>query len=357
MSKEKEQLKYLGYDEELENWRDEMGLADFSVARVIAEHKELYIVKNLQGEFQAKVTGKRIFDAKGREDFPAVGDWVAIEKIDGEKAVIQAILPRKTMIKTTSSKHETQIIAANIDVAFIVGAINRDFSINRFERYLVLAREGKIEPVIVLNKIDLISSEELHTKVEDLKKRFSDVKILATSIEADGGMDELMESIEDKKTYCFLGSSGVGKSSLINKLLHEEVIYTQQISQVTDRGKHTTTAREMYFLKNGGILIDNPGIREVGIGEAESGIESVFEEVGALSEGCRFSDCTHANEPGCAVRKAIEEKELNERKFENFTKLKKESDFYKMSNQEKREKDRKFGKFVKKTIEKLDKYS
>ena len=350
-------LEELGYSDKLEKSRSEQNLKDFEIGRVISEHKERYIVKTEKGELESEITGNLRFSSKSREDFPAVGDWVAISPADNEKVTIQAILPRKTSLWTKNSNGEAQIIATNIDIAFIVGTVNRDFNLNRIERYLVLAREGKIEPVIVLNKIDLVSDEELNEKLDELQKRFANIEIIPTSTETANGLEKLTNIINKGTTYCFLGSSGVGKSSLINKLLKANNIATKQIGESTDRGKHTTTRREMHFLKNGGILIDNPGIREVGVGNSEIGIETVFDEIETLSSSCRFSNCTHTNEPGCAVRKALEENELDEQKYENFTKLKKESDFYEMSNFERREKDRKFGKFIKKSLKKLDKYN
>jgi ribosome biogenesis GTPase len=352
-----EKIEDLGYNDDFESERQSLGLGDFAVARVVAEHKGLYKVKDCNWEYFAKITGKRIFDAKGREDFPAVGDWVAITTLDNEKAVIKAILPRKTILRRKdNNKEEAQLIATNIDVAFIVESMDRDYNLNRFERYIVLATEGGVKPVILLNKIDLISCEDLFSKIKEIIDRFEGIDILTASIINENYLDELTAYIEKGKTYCFLGSSGVGKSSLINKLLQKEEIRTKQISESTGRGKHTTTSREMYFMKNGGILIDNPGTREVGITDSEIGLKTVFEDVKAFSTGCKFRDCTHTNEPGCAVLKAIEQDELDEQKYENFTKLKKESDFYQMSNFEKRKKDRSFGKFIKKSLDQLKKY-
>jgi ribosome biogenesis GTPase len=332
-----------------------------SKARVIAEHRGSYIVKNASGEYLAKITGKQMFMASKREDYPAVGDWVLIEKLSDKDAVIRKILPRKTILKKKYSnreenqKEEIQIIATNVDVAFIVESVDRDYNLNRLERFLVLAKEGNITPVVVLNKTDLISDTELESKVTQIKNRLLDCEIITTSNVSETGLQALKDYIKKGKTYCFLGSSGVGKSSLINSLLGGGRIKTQEINTNTERGRHTTTAREVYFLDNGGIVIDNPGTREVGIADSDVGIENTFDEINLLSQECRFSDCTHINEPGCAVLEAIKEKRLNEDKYNNYLKLKSESDFYKMSNLEKREKDRKFGKFVKKALEQLEK--
>ncbi|MBN2588812.1 MAG: ribosome small subunit-dependent GTPase A [Sedimentisphaerales bacterium] len=350
-------LEDFGYDDFFDSQWKLMDSANSSLARVISEHRESYKVKNTDGEYLAKITGKQMFNAVTREDFPAVGDWVAITNIDEERAVIQSVLPRKTMLrKKYSSKQDTQIIATNVDVAFIVESLERDFNLNRFERYLVLANEGRIKPVIILNKIDLVSDEQLNLILEQTKKRFEDIDIILTSAVTDQGLGKLIEYIIKGKTYCFLGSSGVGKSSLINGLLQTNEIKTSPISDYTGRGMHSTTTREMYFLKSGGIVIDNPGTREVGMAEVTEGIENIFDEITALATGCKFADCTHTHEPKCAVRKAVEENELDMEKYQNFLKLKSENEFNDMTGQEKRKKDRKFGQSIKKKHEEVKKY-
>jgi ribosome biogenesis GTPase / thiamine phosphate phosphatase len=349
-------LEDLGYTEFFDSKWKSLGLTNFSTARVIAEHKEAYRVKNADGEYLAKITGKQIFNATERVDYPAVGDWVAITELDKGRAVIQDILPRKTILrKKYSDKQDAQVIAANIDVAFIVEALDRDYNLNRFERYFVLANAGGITPVIVLNKIDLVSEAELNDKTGQIKNRFGCVDVILTSVVAEKGLVDLMNYVARGKTYCFLGSSGVGKSSLINKLLKSDAIKIKEISDSTGRGRHTTTARGMYFLENGGIVIDNPGTREVGIVDADAGIENVFDEIPLLSKGCRYVDCTHVREPGCAVLKAIEDGKLDKDKYQNYIKLKKESEFYKMTDFERRKKDRKFGQFKKVSMERLKK--
>ena len=349
-------LEDLGYDKFFDLKREFLELTNFSIARVIAEHKEAYRVKNSDGEYLAKITGKQIFNATKRANYPAVGDWVGIIKLDDERAVIHNILPRKTILqKKYNNKQDIQIIATNIDIALIVESLDRDFNLNRFERYFVLANEGGIKPVVILNKVDLVSENELNQKIEQIKNRFNNIDIISTSAVTEQGLGELMNYTTRGKTYCFLGSSGVGKSSLINKLLKKNAIKIREISDSTGRGKHTTTTRGMYFLKNGGIVIDNPGIREVGIADAAAGIENVFDEITNFSKECKYADCTHIHESNCAVLKAIENGELDEAKYQNYIKLRKENEFYEMTNFEKREKDRKFGQFVKKAKEQLKK--
>lgn len=348
-------LEDLGYSEFFKSSWKSLGLQNYPVARVVAEYRGLYKVRNDKGEFLAQITGKHMFIATQREDYPAVGDWVAIEELTENKALIRGILARKTILKKKySNKQENQIIATNIDSAFIVESMDRDYNLNRFERFFVLAIEGRITPVMMLNKTDLISKEELSNKITEIQNRFSSVNIVSTSTITNDGLDDLKKYIEKGKTYCFLGSSGVGKSSLINKLLQKDEIKTREMGLVTGKGKHTTTTREMYFLENGGLVIDNPGTREVGIADSESGIEAVFDEISHLAKECRYSDCTHMHEPGCAVLKAVEEEQINKEKYENFIKLKKEAEFYKLTNIEKREKDKKFGKFIKKAKQSLE---
>jgi ribosome biogenesis GTPase / thiamine phosphate phosphatase len=348
MNKAKINLEDLGYDEFFGSERKKLKFTEYPVARVIAEYKEIYRVKNVEGEYLAKITGKQMFTATKREDYPAVGDWVVIEKIPENKAVIREILSRKTTLKKKySDKQENQIIATNIDIAFITESMDRDYNLNRFERYLVLVAQGNIFPIIILNKTDLISDVTLKSRIDELKNRFNDINIIPTNIITEHGLEKLKNYITKGKTYCFLGSSGVGKSSLINKLLGKDEIVTKKISKTSGKGKHTTTSREMYFLDNGGIVIDNPGTREVGIADSEAGIENVFDEISLLSKNCKFSDCTHIHEPGCAILGALEEEKLNKDRYINYVKLKKESEYYKMTDLEKREKDRKFGRFVK----------
>ena len=350
-------LEDLGYDTFFESNRKKLKLDDFLFARVIAEHKGAYKVKNINGEYLAKITGRHKYKALSREDYPAVGDWVTITEIDNNKATIRRILPRKTILrKKYSNKEENQIIATNIDVAFIIESVDRDYNLNRFERYIILAKDSKIKPVIVLNKIDLISDEKLKFKVNQIKDRFNDVDIILSSATIKQGTEKLKEYIKRGKTYCFLGSSGVGKSSLINKLLEKNTIKTNKVSDYSQRGMHTTTSREIYILENGGILIDNPGTREVGIADSNAGIKDVFTDIEELSENCKYNDCSHTNEPGCAVLNAVESKKLDKNKYSNYIKLKKETEHYNMTGLEKRRKNRQFGKYVKTALKEVNKY-
>jgi ribosome biogenesis GTPase / thiamine phosphate phosphatase len=345
-------LKNLGYNKSTESDIKALELEDSSVARVVAEHRGMYGVKGVSGKYLAKITGKQVFSATERDDYPAVGDWVAITMLDKEKVVIDKILPRKTILrKKHNNKQEGQIIATNVDAAFIVESVGENYSLNRFERYVVLAQEGSIRPIIVLNKTDLISETELKLKIREAKTRFNDIDIVSTSTVTKQGLENLMNHIKTGETYCFLGSSGVGKSSLINGLLEENTIDTGEVNSFTGKGKHTTTGRKMYFLKNGGILIDNPGMR--GIGMVSMNMDGVFEEIADLSKKCKYSDCAHEKEPGCAVLAAVEAGELDKKKFNNYIKLKKETEYYEMTKLKKRTKDKQFGKFIKKAKKQL----
>ncbi|HRY52436.1 MAG TPA: ribosome small subunit-dependent GTPase A [Candidatus Portnoybacteria bacterium] len=356
----KTKLEDLGYNAFFESSRQKLGLGDFSVGRVMVEYRGAYKVRSAKGESLARITGKQMFEALSREDYPAVGDWVALNELNEGQAVIRGVLPRKTCIKKRyggkNETQETQIIATNVDVAFVVESVGRDYNLNRFERYFSIATAGGIKPAIILNKVDLITKEDLALKIDEIKKRFNDIDFIFTSTITNEGLDELKVYIKKGKTYCFLGSSGVGKSTLINKLLGENIIRTEQISASVNRGKHVTTSREMYFLENGGIVIDNPGMREVGMADSSAGIDKLFDEITILAEKCKFADCTHIQEPGCEVLAALAGGKLDADKYSNYINLKKEAEYYELTKLEKREKDRQFGKFIKKAKEQIKKY-
>jgi len=363
MGMEIKKIEDLGWDGFFGSKRTELGLDDFAVARVVAEYKGAYKVRNENGEFLARMTGRQIFKARSQEDRPAVGDWVAIVELDNGQAVIRNILPRKSIIKRrfgdrnkTGDKNDIQIIASNIDVAFIVQSVGRDYNINRLERYLAIARDSAIKPVIIINKIDLISAEELNSKLAEINNRLGDIDVVPTSATDNEGLDKLKKYIGRGKTCCFLGSSGVGKSSLINRLLEKNAIKTGSISQYSERGKHITTGREMYFLENGGIMVDNPGTREVGMADDCVGIDSLFGEITALAEKCKYADCTHIHEPGCEILEALEDGRMEKYKYANYISLKKEARHYGMDAAEKREKDRGFGKFMKRAKKELNNF-
>jgi ribosome biogenesis GTPase / thiamine phosphate phosphatase len=343
------ELEDLGYNEIFEKFRTEQNLSEFETGRVIAEHKERYIVKTEKGEFEAEITGNMRFSAKGREDFPAVGDWVALTTFDSDFAIIHHIFPRFSIIKRQAVGHfgEAQIIAANIDYAFIVQAVDRDFNINRLERYLTICNTSKVKPVIVLSKTDLIDEERINEILDSIKVRINNVPLIAISNETHTGYEAIKVFIEKGKTYCLLGSSGVGKSTLLNNLSGRTLMKTDAISESTNRGRHVTSHRELIVLENGGILIDNPGMREVGIADSGSGLEITFEIIYQLSQECKFKDCTHTQEAGCAVLKAVEKGELEKDAYDNYMKMQKEKAHYESTVLERRKKDKQFGKMMK----------
>lgn len=342
-------LENLGYNNSLENYRTTNGLDSFAVGRVIAEHKERYVVKTAEKEYDAEVIGNLRFTAQSRADFPAVGDWVAVSEYDGDKAIIHAIFPRKSIIErqAVGKKGDKQIIATNIDKAFIVQAVDRDFSINRIERYMTICNASKVKPIIILSKIDLVSGEDLSKIIEDIKKRIKDVPVFAISSETQQGFEKLKALIEAGKTYCLLGSSGVGKSTLLNSFMGGQVMKTGAISEFSNRGRHVTTHRELQVLENGGIFIDNPGMREVGVTDSASGIETTFNAISRLSSDCKFKDCTHTSETGCAVLEALANGEIDKSSYENYLKMVREKEHFESTVAEKRQKDKDFGKMLK----------
>ncbi|HPS72372.1 MAG TPA: ribosome small subunit-dependent GTPase A, partial [Bacteroidales bacterium] len=313
-------LEDFGYNDNLEKLRVEKNLANFEIGRVIAEHKERYIVKTEEGEFEAEITGNLRFTSRSREDFPAVGDWVALTIFDSDFSIIHSILPRYSVIsrQAVGKFGEIQIIGTNIDYAFLVQAVDRDFNINRLERYLTICYSSKVKPIIVLTKTDLIDEQKIQEIIDSIKQRINDTIVLAISNETQYGYDALKRNLEKGKTYCMLGSSGVGKSTLLNKLSGRTLMKTDSISQSTNKGRHITSHRELIVLESGGILIDNPGMREVGIVDTSGGLETTFERIIDLSQNCKFKDCTHTNEIGCAVIKAVENGEMDQKSYENF---------------------------------------
>jgi ribosome biogenesis GTPase len=339
----------LGYNPTLAKFRNEQNLQSFEMGRVIAEHKERYVVKTTGGEFEAEITGNMRFTARGREDFPAVGDWVALTVFDAESAIIHKIYPRFSVISRKAAGHagEVQIIAVNVDVAFLVQAVDRDFNLNRIERYLTICNAGKVKPVVVFTKTDLESEQRISEIIKTLKLRIKNVPVVAISNQTRNGYDDLIKYIEKGRTYCLLGSSGAGKSTLLNNLLGREIMKTNALSESTSKGRHTTSHRELIFLENGGIIIDNPGMREVGIADTSGGLQTTFDQIVELSYHCKFKDCTHTSEKGCAVLEALETGELDQNIYENFMKLEREKSHFETSVAEKRKKEKMFGRIVK----------
>ncbi len=342
-------LRDLGYNDALEKSRREGDLRDFEPARVIAEHKERYIVRAADGELEAEITGNLRYTASSREDYPAVGDWVAITAYETGFAIIHGILPRFSLIKREAAGQSgaVQVIAANIDYAFLVQAIDRDYNVNRLERYLSLCHASRVKPVIVLTKTDLAEEKQIKGLVENIGERIENVPVIALSNQTFEGYDDLKAFLKPGRSCCLLGSSGAGKSTLLNNLAGRELMQTGSLSESTRKGRHITTHRELLVLPEGGILIDNPGMREVGMADAAEGIETTFGKILSLARLCRYRDCTHTGEAGCAVLNAVEMGELDRNSYNNYLRLERENARFEVTVAEKRKKEKIFGKILK----------
>lgn len=342
-------LQSLGYNARLEQFRTDNNLTSFDVGRVVAEHRERYTVATESGEVDAEITGNLLFTAAGRADFPAVGDWVAITVYDSGSALIHHIFPRSsTIARQAVGQHgEIQIIATNVDVGIIVQAADRDFNLNRLDRYLTLCHTSKVLPVAVITKTDLSDAAAVAGMVEAIGRRHPALPVVALSNLTGHGMERLKEFTGPGKTVCLLGSSGAGKSSLINNLSGRAVMHTDAISQTTGKGRHVTTFRHLVVLEEGGVVIDNPGMREVGIADESDGLENTFTQIVELAGECHYRDCTHTTEKGCAVLAALESGVIAPEAYNNYLNLLKEKEWFESTAAEKREKDRQFGKMMK----------
>jgi ribosome biogenesis GTPase len=341
-------LEELGLDSESAQQAAALCGTDLAPARVTAVDRGRYLVRGEDGEIPAELTGKFLHLAESSAELPCVGDWVCVQVRDGgTQASIHHVLPRRTFLRRKAAGRdvEFQMIAANIDVAFIVQSCHFDFNLPRLERYLVMVRDGRIAPVVLLTKIDLVSPQEQQGLIESIHGIGVDVPIVCLSNVTGAGVDEVRKHLAPGKTCCLLGSSGVGKTTLINRLLGGDALATGEVSH-TGEGRHTTTRRQLIMLPNGAMLIDMPGMRELGLMGAGEGITDTFADIHALAAQCRYPDCTHGGEPGCAVRAAIERQELSEAHLRNYQKLRKESEFHDLSQQERRKKDRAFGRFL-----------
>lgn len=338
----------LGFDKWFESHATEILYEDGGIARVSAVDRGSYLIRTESGEVPAELTGKLSYQIESSVDLPCVGDWVTARYYDNNTAaVIHGVFPRKTFLrrKTAGANIDFQMIAANIDAAFIVQSCHFDFNPNRLDRYLVMAADGGVEPIVVLTKTDLIPQDELKQKVA-IVNSVHKARVLAVSNLTGQGFEEFRQTLCPGRTYCLLGSSGVGKTTLINRLIGQEAFDTKPVSG-TGEGTHTTSRRQLIVLSQGAMLIDTPGMRELGLVGAGDGVNAGFEDVAKLSAECRYADCSHEHEPGCAVQAAVIRGELSEDRHSNYLKLRKESDFYEMSYLDKRKKDKAFGRFIK----------
>ena len=343
-------LVKIGLDKRLLETIDLESLEQFEIARVIAVHKDSYTVSNGEVDVLAELVGKIIFSASSPVDYPAVGDWVLANFYDENSfGIIHEVLSRKSLLKrkTPGKKVDFQLIAANIDVAFIVQSLNDNFNLRRLERYLVMVNESNIQPIILLSKSDLLASEDIATRIDEIQKIMPRLQVIPFSNENETGLSSVKGIMQSGLTYCLLGSSGVGKTTLINSLIGESIYKTKTVSKKENKGRHATTHRQLIKLDFGAMVVDTPGMRELGNFSVDTGLDETFFEIITLSEKCHFNDCTHVEEKGCAVLDAVEKGQLSADRYQNYIKMTKESTYNEMSYLEKRKKDKQFGKLCK----------
>jgi ribosome biogenesis GTPase len=317
----------LGWNDELEASFEPYRQRGFHAARVAAQYKGAYVVYWDGPDLWAELPGRMLHRAEGALDLPAVGDWVVFEPLPPpSRSMIHALLPRRSAFvrKVAGQTTQEQVVAANVDVVFLVNGMDEDLNPRRIERYLTLAWESGASPVIVLTKSDICP--DLESALGDVQGVALGVPIHMVSNVTGDGIAELGTYMGSGRTIALLGSSGVGKSSLVNSLVGEEVQTVKEIRE-DGRGRHTTTHRELISLPQGGLVLDTPGMRELQLWEASDGIQGSFEDIVLLSHSCRFRDCTHRSEPGCAIRKAINSGKLKAARYESYLKLQRELQF------------------------------
>jgi ribosome biogenesis GTPase len=352
------ELKELGFDNWFQDKQKEIQKPDCSVARVTRVDRARYMVRGEEKEVEAELTGKLLFGADSSEDLPCVGDWVFVQYYnDGALAIIHDRFPRKAFLRRKSSGRESayQIIASNIEVAFIIQSCDLDFNVRRLERYLIMAKEGHVEPIILLSKRDLVASQDLEERLSEIRHARMAARVIAFSNTSEVGLEAVRETLEKGKTYCLLGSSGVGKTTLLNRLIGSELFQTNSVRDSDGRGRHTTARRQLVVLDNGALLIDTPGMRELGMMGVGASIEDSFSDLHELSGECRFNDCTHAVEVGCALLMAVQKGELSAERYQSYMKLTKESEFHQMSYVDRRKKDKQFGRMIKTAMKRITK--
>ena len=314
-------LTALGWDDTLAEQFEPHAAAGLVAGRVAVQHRGAYDVFTELGELRCDVAGRLYDESASPADLPAVGDWVAVAPRSDEQAgTIHAVLPRRTKFsrKTAWQAAEEQVLAANIDVVFIVSSLNEDLNLRRLERYLILARESGAQPVVLLTKSDLAADvADAPAAVDSIA---ADVPVVVLSSVSGEGLAAVRSWLRPGVTAALLGSSGVGKSTLVNTLAGEELLTTQEIRD-DGQGRHTTTRRELVRLPGGALVIDTPGMRELQLWVADEGLEETFEDVTSLFDQCRFSDCSHDSEPGCAVKAALEDGTLTPERWESYLKL------------------------------------
>ena len=318
-------LTTFGWDEFFESHFQPYAANGFASGRVALEHKHFYRIYSEWGEVLGEVAGKLRHEALDRGDLPVVGDWVVIRPCpESGKVTIHGVLPRKSKFtrKVAGFRTEKQIVGSNIDTVFLVTSLNQDFNLRRVERYLIVAWESGARPIIILSKSDLC--DQIEERTQEIKAVVGDVPVHAVSVVTRVGLDELARYLKDGQTVAFLGSSGVGKSTLINHLLGCEYLRVQETRKRDGRGVHTTTHRELIVLPQGGLVLDTPGMRELQLWDGEGGLHIAFADIETVAGHCYFSDCRHQDEPRCAIREALAEGAIDAARYQSYEKLKKE---------------------------------
>ncbi|MGD0728294.1 MAG: ribosome small subunit-dependent GTPase A [Spirochaetia bacterium] len=342
-------LEDLGYGDWFRAKLGENLTAETRVARVIAVDRDRYMIGSALGSIPAELTGRLVYYAVTIEDMPCVGDWVLVDYYDDNAhAVVHDMLPRRTILRRRSSgiRVDYQPIAANVDVAFIVQSCDVDYNLNRLDRYIAMTKDGGIDSILLLTKCDLVDGANLEAMIAEVRREHS-IDVIPLSSATGAGYDRFRDILEKGKTYCLIGSSGVGKSTILNKLVGKGEFATDSVREKSGKGRHTTTRRQLVVLDNGAIFVDTPGMRELGMLGFSLGIEESFGDIAAIAERCRFTDCTHTTEKGCAVLSSVAKGELTTERYNSYLKLMKESKYYEMTYMEKRKKDKAFGKMVK----------
>jgi ribosome biogenesis GTPase / thiamine phosphate phosphatase len=334
-------LGSLGWDTHFETHFAPYAAQGLAAGRVTLEHQHIYRVHTGEREPLAHVSGRFRHRAAGRHEYPAVGDWVAVRLREGHRALIQAVLPRKSRFsrKVAGSTTEEQVVAANVDTLFLMSGLDDDFNPRRIERYLVAAWEGGARPVVILNKADLVA--RVDPAIEEVRRVAPAVPVHAISCSTLEGLDALAPYTRPGQTIALLGSSGVGKSTLINRLVGSEVQRTREVRASDSRGRHTTTHRELVALPTGALLIDTPGMRELQLWDTTTSIGGTFEDIERLAPGCFFRNCRHDTEPRCAVRDAVERGELAAERLESYQRLHREQEALAVRQDERLQADQK----------------
>lgn len=343
-------LETIGYSDWFRSRADAEAAAAHAVARVVSVHRDSYTVTRGGADVFAELSGNLLYSAESAIDLPTTGDWVYADFYDDEThAIIHGVFPRRTLLKrkTSGKLVALQLIAANVDVAFIIQSLNENFNPRRLERYLAMVNEGGIVPVVLLSKCDLMPGERAREIAREVAGIAPHTTVMEFSNQTGMNVASIISSLQSGASYCLLGSSGVGKTTLLNTIIGAERFETRPVSRIQSKGRHTTTTRQLVRLASGAMIIDTPGMRELGSMAMEDGLDETFNEIAELSHDCRFTDCSHTGDKGCAVVAAVKAGDLPEPRYQNYLKMKKESDFNQMSYLEKKRKDKSFGKLVK----------